>query len=398
MSRVSGPTLEMAAAYAAEDPIFESTQVQDLVHTLHERAVRKDPDLVTSQLSLALWDAERRGPAEAVNPLVRLTEKFPEVPGVWSALARVYQELAWEPESLRTVRELYHRFPNHLDTLHAALDVYDAVGDTRTADSIVRRIHQLDPDSEVALSRALNREDYTAALDELRRLSQRRPDRKNLVERIDQVMLAAGNKPETWKQLERAVAEAPRAAEPRLALADARLAQGSPSALRDALVDAVAHGASAEVLEDALDLVEGMTELEPYRIPARPVIDAYEKTGRHMPGTAARILDYAAVWVRSDGSSRMLEHEIVRIQSTEAIQAFAEQQRLAGLTLHLRVIKQDGTILEPEYVSGKPTVTLPHLEVGDYVETEHVLSFSGADRYGSLYVGPHWFFREPNVA
>jgi hypothetical protein len=194
------------------------------------------------------------------------------------------------------------------------------------------------------------------------------------------------------------VAKAPREVGPRLALADARLAAGQPNALRDALVDAVVHGAPTDSLEEAMALVEGMTELEPYRIRARDVIDAYERDGKHMAGTAARVLDYSAVWVRSDGSSRMLEHEIVRIQSAEAIADFAEQQRLSGLTLHMRVIKQDGTEFEPEYVRGKPTVTLPHLEVGDYVETEHIMSLAGVDRFGSSYVSPQWFFREANVA
>ena len=37
-----------------------------------------------------------------------------------------------------------------------------------------------------------------------------------------------------------------------------------------------------------------------------------------------------------------------------------------------RVIKPDGRVLEPEPVQGKPTLTMPHLEVGDFVELEHI--------------------------
>jgi hypothetical protein len=93
----------------------------------------------------------------------------------------------------------------------------------------------------------------------------------------------------------------------------------------------------------------------------------------------------------------MLEHEIVRLQSDEAITQFAEHQRLEGLVLNMRVIKQDGRTFEPEVVSGKPTVTFPHLEIGDYIETEHVQSLRG-DPSGQTYQGPRWFFREENVA
>jgi transglutaminase-like putative cysteine protease len=62
----------------------------------------------------------------------------------------------------------------------------------------------------------------------------------------------------------------------------------------------------------------------------------------------------------------------------------------------MRVIKRDGRILEPEAVDGKPTVTFPHLEIGDYIETEQVFSREGTS--GNSYEGPHWFFREKDVA
>jgi hypothetical protein len=110
------------------------------------------------------------------------------------------------------------------------------------------------------------------------------------------------------------------------------------------------------------------------------------------------VLDYAAVWVRSDGTSRMLEHEIVRLQSAEAISQMAERRRPEGLILHMRVIKKDGRILEPELVASKPTVTFPHLEVGDYIETEHISRQSASPMAQDVYSGPHWFFREENVA
>src|SRR5690606_23698591 len=113
------------------------------------------------------------------------------------------------------------------------------------------------------------------------------------------------------------------------------------------------------------DLVQGVTELEPYRLDGQRVIAEYEASGRQHEGTAARVLDYMAVWVLGDGSSRYLEHEIIRIQSEEAINRFAEHQVRGELVLKMRVIKQDGRILEPEPVTGKPTVTFPHLEIGD---------------------------------
>ena len=47
---------------------------------------------------------------------------------------------------------------------------------------------------------------------------------------------------------------------------------------------------------------------------------------------------------------------------------------------------------------GKPTVTMPHLEVGDYIETENITAHAGDGQLGNRYLGPHWFFREADIA
>ncbi len=396
--RATGPAMVMAAGFVGDDPIFDEAQAKDLSRELEERAKKRDPGLWQPQLALALWEAQRAGPAAGVARVKALVDTFPDVPDVLSALSHLYSQLGWSAEYASAVELLVQRFPDDVDALTTGVDVYDMLGQADHADKLVARIKKLDPDSEIVLTRALAREDYSTALAELKRIGKRRPKRKDIAERIYDVMVRAGNQSETWKKLEEAIKQKPRDGGARLALADAHYAAGKHGALRKALVDAVVSGASTEELKDAIDLVEGMSELAPYRLDGLSVIKAYEASGRHMPGTAARVLDYSAIWVHSDGSSRMLEHEIVRIQSPEAISQLAEQRRLDGLVLHMRVIKQDGRILEPENVPGKPTVTYPHLEVGDFIETEHITSTPGDGQHGQQYVGPHWFFREENIA
>jgi len=293
------------------------------------------------------------------------------------ALARVYGELGWASEHQGTLRDLLSRFPDDLSVLHANVDVLEARGDTKAVDGILEKLRRRDRDDELGLTRALAREDYARAVRELERLLASHPERLELEERLHDARVRAGEIAQIQRKLEAAVAAEPSNPRPRLDLADARYAEGDQSVLYAALADGVQAGASPLLLSNAIDLVDGVTELEPYRLDAREIIQAYEKGERHMEGTAARILDYAAVWVRADGSSRMLEHEIVRLQSAEGIAAFAEHRMLEGLVLHMRVIKKDGTTLEPEFVAGKPTVTFPHLEIGDYIETEQVVFFPG---------------------
>lgn len=398
LEHATGPALAAAASFTEDDPIFADEQRRDLSRELGERAVKKDPRLWQPRLAIAASEADRTGPIEAARGVAALVNQFPEVPAVLSELADLYHQLGWDAEYFAAGRRLEQRFPDDPDALAQAVAVYDQAGEPAKADALVKRIEKLDPDNEIALSRALERADYTTALAELERLGKRRPDRKDIAERIHDVMVRAGNEAESWKKLEAAIAKDPREEEPRLALADAHYAEGDKQALIKAVVESVQHGAPTDRLENALDLVEGATELAPYRIDTDSVIRDFERSHEELSGTAARVLDYSALWIHDDGSSRLLEHEIVRIQSAEAIGDMAEQPLRAGTFLKLRVIKKDGSILEPELVQGKPTVTMPHLEVGDYIETERIESNPGDGHHGLHYVGPRWFFREENIA
>lgn len=396
--QATGTALLLAARFAEQDPLFEESQLRDIIRALHEKAQAHDPELWEPALALALFKAEQAGAKEGIRTIEKLTETHPEVPGVIGSLVRLYRKLGWEPEYQGAVERMLKLFPSDPDSLGTGIELLDARGRWDEAEALVKKIRELDGDNEIALRRALAREDFKAALEELERLKRRRPERKDIVERISDVMERAGNVDKAFEQLASVLAKRPKDAGVRRSMADHELARGKNDALRQAIVDAVQAGADTEGLEDALDLVEGMTDLEPFRMKAEPLIAAYEKSGRELPGTAARVLDYAAFWIRADASSRMLEHEIVHIQSTEAVREFSEYRPPRGDILHLRVIKPDGRTFEPEIVPSKPTVTFPHLEVGDYLETEVIVRFEGDGQHGRSYLGHSWFFREEKLS
>jgi tetratricopeptide (TPR) repeat protein len=396
--KATGAALLSAARYAQNDPLFEPSQLRDLVHALHEQAALRDPTLWEPQLALALWTAEAKGPKDAVLQMERLVDAQPQVPGVLGALAQLYRKLGWNPEHMRTLERLEQKFPDDPSALEAALVLHDNRGEWATSNRIIEKITKLDADREVRLTRALEREDYKAALAELARLGKQRPDRRLIAERVSDVMLRMGDTKALWDRLNSILVKNPKDSDARLSLADATLASGQKNALWRAIVAAVQSGAPTDDLRDALDLVEGLTELEPFRLDGYRVIREFEESGRQLQGTAARVLDYSALWIHADSSARMLEHEVLRIQSAEAIREFSEYAPPNGLVLHLRVIKKDGTTLEPEAVTGKSTVTMPHLEIGDYIETEAIMTYEDDDQGGQSYLSPTWFFKEAKLA
>ena len=395
--RATGASLAGLADWVQGDPLAGRSEASDQSRSLQTAAIAKDAGLWRPQLGLALAKASGGNLAEAVAPLELLTQRFPEVPAVYNALGIVLGRLDWRPEQRRVVLEMAERFADP-EALEAAAGIYDLRGEAERGEAAAQRARALDAGSDVILVRELRRRNYPAALAELDRLERQLPYRRAELERKRlEVRLAAGEPGVEEQLLTAAVEAAPDNGAARLSLADSRYARGDSDALQRALAEAALAGADPEPLARAIDAAQALRDFAPYRLDGRQIIGAYEKADRHQSATAARVLDYAAVWVHADGSSRMLEHEIVRIQSAEAISKFAEQDRLSGLVLNQRVIKRNGRTLEPEPVAGKPTVTFPHLEVGDYIETEHVVA-SPALEHGRFYGGMRWFFREENVA
>ncbi len=397
LATASGASLMHLSEWVQRDPVMGRTEAADRARLLQEAAVQKDPKLWRPQLGLVLAKANAGNLTEAVQPLRELSQRFPDVPAIWTALGAVFGRLGWKPEQAAATLELGRRFSDPA-ALAAAASVYEQRGERETASALVQRAAALDAGSELLFERALRRRDYAAALSALTELERTRPQKRALWQRRRQELsLAAGEREARLGLLVNLVEERPESGAARLALADAQLAAGQDEALHQALAQAIQAGADTAPLERAIDAVEARSDFAPYRIDGRQVIRDYERSGKRQAGTAERVLDYAAVWVHADGSSRMLEHEIVRVQSEEGISKFAEQRPLTGLVLNMRVIKRDGRVLEPEQVQGKPTVTFPHLELGDYIETEHVVGAPAEER-GRTYSGLRWFFREADVA
>lgn len=398
-ARATGPALAAQALFVENDPIFPEADGRDLMKDLRARAAAKDPALWWPRFWLVLDEAEKVGPPQVMGKLSALAQEFSEVPDIWKALPAIYGRMGWKAEETAAVVEAARRFPDDMEAISALMHLHEERGNTAEADKLAERMRALDPDLEIDFDRAIEKRDYRRAAEELQRIAKHRANRKDIALRMADLLVRAGAPGEaSMEKLEEAVNKHPDDSAAHLALADARLSSGDKNALQRALIDAILKGADDGPIREAIELLEGTNELSAYRRDGQEMIRAFEASGKTMPGTAARVLDYAAIWVHPDGSARMLEHGIIGIQSREAIAEHAEQRVPRGLVLKLRTIKKDGRTFEPEFVQGKPTVTMPHLEVGDYIETESLVSLRGDSEGGYRFFGPRWFFREEKLS
>ncbi|HZO12660.1 MAG TPA: hypothetical protein VFB62_05370, partial [Polyangiaceae bacterium] len=264
-ARATPASLAQQAVFVDSDPIFPQGVARDMARDLRQRAARKDRDLWGPRLWLVLEKADKSGPEENVADMEELARRFPSVPLVLKRLANMYAQLGWAVEHGRTVERAAAAFPEDTEVLKALLELYEQRGKLKEADAVAERIRRIDPSEEVAFRRALSRRDYQAAIFELKRIAQLRKDRRDIAIRIADLLARAGQKGESLEKLELALRRDPSDAQARLALADARFAAGNPGALTNALAEAIRTRADDSELRSAIELVEGMTDLEPYR-------------------------------------------------------------------------------------------------------------------------------------
>ncbi|HEX8704527.1 MAG TPA: tetratricopeptide repeat protein, partial [Myxococcaceae bacterium] len=119
----------------------------------------------------------------------------------------------------------------------------------------------------------------------------------------------------------------------------------------------------------------GKEVLQDYAIDGKAAIAAYEAAPGDENSAAAYVLDAAAVQVFPKGGVLVNRiHTIQKAVQQGGIQEIAEVNIPTGAqVLALRTIKKDGTVLEPEAIEGKEAISLPGVNVGDYVEVEYLL-------------------------
>ena len=390
-----GAIIELAAQAAVRDPIWPTPKATTRAKGLFEQAALKDPELWLSPLVAIELSGEGTPPSEKVKRLAALADKSAARPNASLELLALYKELGWSVEYDKLVEVLATHFPDDPSVLRTYLHVLDEHGPLKAADALAERLADNEPDEPIVAERLLTRRDFKGALAAYEKFLAAHPDRKSIATRIDELKASFDTVDEASTRLAAKVAAETASPIDQL---DYLLSRGEPHPFEKAMSLGIKKsGARPAAVVAAFELLQQTVDFAPFRLDARKVIAEHDEThkGKTVLGAAERILDYGALWIRSDGTSSFLEHEIIRVNSREAITELSRVQPKTGKALHLRVLKKDGRELESMRVAGKPDLTFPELDVGDVIETE-VITHGIAP--SSAFLAPRWYFAEPQIA
>jgi hypothetical protein len=359
----------LLGAARRDDPSVPANVARDRARARWLDALAVDPGLARAHQSMAGLDLEDERPRGAIDSAREAARARPDWWLPQLTLFAAYRLRGLDDDADRALARAIELGGHACAVIESALgraeDRRDAAGEARWSAALGDCPSRLD----LRLERLRKRGELAAVIDLLGRARRLSPDNALLELDLASALLAEGRAPEAVDVLS-AVVE-PDDPEGQLRLADALAAARRPDRAR-AVVRALLERRpdSAEAIHAARVLGLPLP-LDAFRLDGRDVIARFEASGRRYQAPAVVVLDRTVSRVFPDGAELTLTHEIVRVQSKDAIEKWGE----VALPEHAEVLtvrthKADGSTREPEEVAGKESVSAADLAIGDYVEKE----------------------------
>jgi lipopolysaccharide biosynthesis regulator YciM len=401
MREPSAHWLVLEAAAALADPLRAKEQRRDRARELLRRAAKANPEAWYPAVGLANLEAAEGHAKEAIDALRAAALHFPDAYAIKTTLSEHLRQRGYVEEADRIVEELQKRMPHACSVLGLSLASARSRGRMADIERLIEPLLGCDATSNARFGLLKAQRKYTEAAAELVRLRQLAdpPDSSQLLEsELEQARLMGDVAREHSLREQRSALWFDRP-EPVLDKVDLLLSRGERKQALEYLSRAIAENPDSLFELTRIEEALGVAGLfKDFRKNGAQIIKAFEASGRSYAEPEVLLLDYTVVRVFPDGSSADLTHNVLRMQSQEAVDRngeFAVPEGARLLSLH--TVKTDGQRLEPDPIPEKTTWSLPNLALGDYVEFEMVRGEAPSLGFPGGYLGNRFYFKSFEV-
>jgi len=373
---LSGPAL---AGLRARLSLGDRSVPQKVAHGRATRdlevAAEKDPhdvSVLLDRAAVALGD-DRALEAAALVKRAREASQPPGFP-VLALESRVNLALGVDARADVSAQEALLAQPGLCEALSARYDLARRRDAVALSDELVRSLEACPGARPRAAEHARMRGDLATAAALYRRILERTPSQISTAVALSNLQVALRRLDTAEATLLAVQALWPRSAQVARRLADILELAGQPERALEQRERALRlEGGDLTLRRSVSRARTGAEPLEAHAVDGRVAIRAYQDAPGQEDTPYAFVLDAAAVQAFADGSQVERIHIVQKALDQGGVPAIAEVSIPSGAqVLALRTIKADGTVLEPEGIEGKETVSLPGVQVGDFVEYEYL--------------------------
>lgn len=393
--------LVLQAAAALADPLRPAELRRDWARDLLRKAGRRNAAAWYPTVGLANLEAAEGRSKEALEALREAERRWPEVVAIRTSLIEQLRDRGYVEEADRRVAELERVLPRACAVTNIALGAARSRGRMEEVARLTERVMACDATSTARFMLYKVQRKYDQAAEELvrlRSLADPVDDAQRVESELEQALISGDVARQRALREERSQIWFDRPG-PVLDRADMLVAAGDRAGAIRYLSEAIEKSPhELYELRRVHEALGGAGWFEGFRKDGAEVIRAYEASGKQYQEPQVLVLDYTVVRVFEDGSSVDLTHNIMRVQSQEAVDESGEFSLPDGARLlALHTVKADGTRLEPDAIAGKDSLSLPNLSPNDYVEFEMVRGEGPSSGFPGGYLGNRFYFKSFEV-
>jgi cellulose synthase operon protein C len=394
--------LALAAGIAHDDPSRPASIARDAARGVLRAAVAVDPGLARPWHDLALLALEDERPRDAIEAGREAARAAPRWWAPQLLLARAFTARGLDFDASRAVEAAAQPVGKDGARLDAVpCPVIEALRrraqERRVLEEETRLESALVPcggNVEARVERLRARGDLAGAAAALRAALRLDPERDDLAADLAQVLSAQGRHADALAELVRLVGRDPHDPQRRLRLADAQAAAGQATAARETITGLLAARPDVPDVQRAARALGVPLPLDGFRVDGRATIRAFEATAGRTTAPAVMVLDRAVMRIFPGGTVTTLTHQIIRVDSKDAVDKWAEIAVPQGAEiLTLRTHKRDGSTREPEDIAGKEAISAADVAIGDYIEWEYLETRPPSAAFGPGFLLDRFFFQ-----
>ena len=365
------PMLPMTWARVAQEDAEAAPQTRlERALGFYREAANLDPAALAARLELATLLSDLGQTDESLTLLDALEQERPTSFIVDWTRFQHYRDKGWTAQAQEALRQAMAVNPSDCRLVNAQWEQWERLQNKPAEEDLPPEFFGCDTTWEQlartydvprgAFDKALSRFDVLAARNpgliayQLQRATLlRRLGRSEEAQRLYDAIAAVSNDP----------------SEIRLQQTDALVADGKTKEAERLLTRLLSTAPGDYSLRRRLDELQRSPVLAELRVDGDAIIRRYLEHPLGEDASAAYVLDYAGTRVYEDGASLTVTHNIIRVNNKDGIDQFGEVEIPGNaLLLMVRTLKPDGRGLEPEFIEGKPTISMPNLEPGDFIE------------------------------
>ncbi len=389
--------LALAGEIARDDPTRPAPFSRDAARRYLHQAVAVDPELARAWQRLAVLEMDDDRPRDAMAEARRAGDA---APGWWAPellLARLLGARGLDFDAAGALVQAAAKSAGAATpcpVLEAQRREAEERRQLSREDSLSVALVHCGGDVDARVDRHRARGQTAAAIALLRSALRLDPDRDDLTGELALLLSEEGRAAEAVAELTALAARDPQDPTRRVRLADAQVAAGQLEAARRTIAEVLASRPDLPEVRRSARALGVPLPLDGFRVDGRAAIRAFEAAGAQYAAPAVMVLDRAVTRVFGSGATMSLTHEIVRVDSKDAIDRWGEIEVPANAEiLTLRTHKADGTTREPEEIAGKESVSAADLAIGDYVEWELLETHGPSEAFAPGFLAERFFFQ-----